>query len=137
MRDNVTHEPHLPFNVRFFTRDTCHSAEFHKALSDGLPICIANCDAGLQGDWVPQAFIRKYGDMEAAVSNCSTGELAPGVRNAGTFFGILDRHDTVQGLLRLKVRIMGSLDAHLTLEQGLASGKFLQTCRSISEQRFQ
>ena len=111
--------------VRYYKGGVCDSTYFDGALAAGVPLCIEGADAGLQGEWEPEAFVEKYGDLKVSPIDSLTDEEMRGPWTMRDFFGILGCGDTSHGTPKLKVSELLVDDSSLTGPPGLADKRKL------------
>ena len=104
-------ETECPPKVRYYKDGICDTTHFIRALTSGVPLCVEGLDAALQGEWEPQAFVDKYGDIKVSPIDCLTDEQVKGRWTVGVFFAILASGDTSRGNLKLKVSHIAFIDA--------------------------
>jgi hypothetical protein len=74
-------------------------SDFLHDWSRGLPVVITN--VLLQGTWDPQYFINVFGDEEATIVNCETGQTKK--VKVKVYFGWFLNSDKDTGIWKLKV----------------------------------
>ena len=92
-----------PPQVMYYNHGNCDMAAFNAALSNRVPFCVEDAHIGLQGEWQPQAFIRRHGPLPVTPVDCLSGKDAVGKWNVERFFGVIVQGVTSHGMLKLKV----------------------------------